>query len=318
MIEINDLTKAYGDNIVLDKVCLNIPSNTIYGLVGFSGAGKSTLLRCINGLEFYQKGSVTVDGIDVSRLKGKKLLEFRKNIGMIFQEFALLQRLNVYDNISLPMKCWHYPASEVKQRVHDLLNIVGMESKMHSYPAQLSGGEKQRVAIARALTLKPKVLLCDEVTSALDPQNTQSIIELLKQLNRDFGLTIIMVSHQIPVIMQSCNYTAFISSAKILLSGKTDELFMSENKELLRLIASQHDSLYKNSDIKISLINEQINQPLIARLAFETNVEFSIIGSAKEQYFDKNCLSYYLKVSPSQQERLTNWLRENQLRFLEL
>ena len=192
MIEITNLQKTFEDSdlTVLKDISLKIEDGDIYGLVGRSGAGKSTLLRCINGLTGYQKGNLKVDGCEVKELSGIRLREFRKNIGMIFQQFSLLERKTVYENVALPMECWGWTRQKRDQKVKELLELVGLKEKMNVKPRTLSGGQKQRVAIARALTMDPKILLCDEATSALDPKTTNSILDLLLKINKELKITI--------------------------------------------------------------------------------------------------------------------------------
>ena len=180
MINIKNLNKHYGDIKVLNNISIDIKKGEIFAIVGHSGAGKSTLMRCINGLEDYTDGSLKVNNKEIKNLKKDELREFRKNIGMIFQHFSLIQRKTVYENVALPMELWGYSKDEISKKVKELLSLVGLDEKIDSYPSQLSGGQKQRVAIARALTLNPEVLLSDEATSALDPNTTTSILKLLK------------------------------------------------------------------------------------------------------------------------------------------
>jgi D-methionine transport system ATP-binding protein len=200
MIKINNLKKSFGSLQVLNDINLNIGTGQIYGLIGRSGTGKSTLLRCINGLESYDSGSLLVDGVEVKSLTSKEAREFKRGIGMIFQQFSLLSRLTVYENIALPMKCWKYKNAYIDSKVKELVEVVGIPDKLYAKPEQLSGGQKQRVAIARALSMNPKILLCDEATSALDPKTAQSIITLLNQINQQMGITIIVVTHQMSVL----------------------------------------------------------------------------------------------------------------------
>ena len=204
MIEIQNLYKSYGSLEVLKDISFKIEKGDIFGIIGQSGAGKSTLLRCFNGLENFQKGEVIVDGQAISSLNKKQMSDIQKEMGMIFQNFNLLNRLNVYDNIALPLKFWKQdPHSlENKQRIEKLLKLVGLEEKSQAYPRQLSGGQKQRVAIARALVLNPEILLCDEATSALDPQITRDILNLLLKINKEMNITIVVVTHQMEVIKQ--------------------------------------------------------------------------------------------------------------------
>jgi D-methionine transport system ATP-binding protein len=214
MIKIREITKSYGDISVLRNLSLNIEKGSIYGIAGKSGAGKSTLLRCINGLEIHDEGSITIDGIDIKRLSPMDMRILRKNVGMIFQHFSLLERLTVYDNIALPLKCWKYKHGIIDKKVRELLDVAGIYEKIHKKPRELSGGQKQRVAIARALAMEPGVLLCDEATSALDPGTAKSIVDLLKKINEEMEITIVFVTHQIPVIRDLCMDMAIIDHGK--------------------------------------------------------------------------------------------------------
>ncbi len=220
MIEISNLQKFYGDTKVLRDINVEIDKGDIYGLLGVSGAGKSTLLRCINGLESYEAGSLKVNDVEVKNLNEKELRAFRKNIGMIFQQFSLLERKTVYENVALPMECWGYKKQDIDKKVKELLELVELGDKIKSKPKELSGGQKQRVAIARALTLDPQILLCDEATSALDPSITNSILELLKKINRELGITIVVVTHQMNVVKQVCNKMAILSKGNLEAKGR--------------------------------------------------------------------------------------------------
>ena len=232
MIDINNVGKSFNNKSVLKSINLHIQEGEIFGIVGHSGAGKSTLLRCLNGLESYDTGSIKVMGKEVKDLKGKEIRAFRKNLGMIFQNFNLLNRKNVYDNISLPLEVWGLEKSKIKTRVKELLNLVGLSDKAKSMPSELSGGQKQRVAIARALALNPSILLCDEATSALDPNTTKSILELLRKINNEFKITIVVVTHQMEVIKEICSKIAIIDEGEIKTSGKVEEIFLKPGKNL--------------------------------------------------------------------------------------
>lgn len=196
MIEVSHINKSFESLKVLKNVSFTIEEGQVYGIIGHSGAGKSTMLRCINGLEGYDEGSLKVMGKEVSSMTERDIREFRKNVGMIFQNFNLLKRSNVYNNVALPLQLWGYDKEHIEKKVEELLKIVGLSHKIKSMPKELSGGEKQRVAIARALALEPKILLCDEATSALDPKTTKDILELLSKINKEMGITIVMVTHQ--------------------------------------------------------------------------------------------------------------------------
>ena len=221
MINIEHVSKQFGSLQVLEDISINIEQGDIFGIIGQSGAGKSTLLRCINGLEKYNGGSITVDGKEIAGLSQKQLQLVRKDMGMIFQNFNLLGRLNVYDNIALPLQFWgqNKNSKENHARIMELLDLVGLKDKVNSYPKQLSGGQKQRVAIARALVLNPKILLCDEATSALDPQITKGILALLSKINKELGITIVVVTHQMEVVKEICNKVAFLKNGKMIAAG---------------------------------------------------------------------------------------------------
>ena len=231
MIQISHLGKSFGDLQVLDDISLHINDGEIYGIIGQSGAGKSTLLRCINGLENYQSGSVKVDGQEVSALNPAQLHKLQKQMGMIFQNFNLLSRLNVFDNVALPMRFagMNPRKAENKKRILDLIELVGLSDKLKTRPRELSGGQKQRVAIARALVLNPRILLCDEATSALDPRITQGILTLLTQIRDEMGLTIVVVTHQMEVVKQICERVSFLKDSRLIQEGRPEELFVMPN-----------------------------------------------------------------------------------------
>ena len=197
MIEIKNLSKSFGDVSVLKDINLTIDKGEIYGLVGQSGAGKSTLLRCINRLETYNDGSLKVEGKEVKEFSEKEIRNFRKNLGMIFQHFSLLERKTVYENIALPMECWGYPKNKIEDRVNELLKIVNLEEKKKSKPRELSGGQKQRVAIAIALANDPRLLLADEPTGSVDTKTSNMILDIFKELNKDEKITIVIVTHDL-------------------------------------------------------------------------------------------------------------------------
>ena len=227
MININNLNKHYGSIKVLNNISINIKKGEIFAIVGHSGAGKSTLMRCINGLEDYTDGSLMVNDKEIKTLKKDELREFRKNIGMIFQHFSLIQRKTVFENIALPMQLWGYKKEEISKKVKELLVLVGLEEKIDSYPKELSGGQKQRVAIARALTLDPQILLSDEATSALDPNTTTSILNLLKQINEKLDITIILVTHEMEVVKQIAQKALLLEHGNIIGFDETEGLLSS-------------------------------------------------------------------------------------------
>ena len=225
MIEIKQLYKSYGELEVLKDINLTVNTGEIYGLVGPSGVGKSTLLNCLTGLEIYQSGSIAIDGIKLETLSELKMRQFRKNMGMIFQNFSLIGRKDAFHNIALPMECWKYPKNEIKNRVEELAELTGIQDKLKCRPSELSGGQKQRVAIARALVMNPKYLLCDECTSALDPKSTVAILGLLKNLQQKFKITIIVVTHEMDVIQNLCERMAILDKGEVSLTGNVKEIF---------------------------------------------------------------------------------------------
>ncbi|WP_156625964.1 ATP-binding cassette domain-containing protein [Clostridium tertium] len=231
MIEIRNLSKTFksrqGEMEVLKGIDLDIKKGEIFGVIGFSGAGKSTLIRCLNALEIPEEGSIKIGDKTITSLNKKELREARKEIGMIFQQFNLLESKTVYENIAFPLKIANYPKEEIPQRVRKLLEIVELSEKEEAYPTQLSGGQKQRVGIARALANNPEVLLSDEATSALDPLTTYSILELLKSINKQFGITIVLITHELDVIRYCCDNMAVIEDGKITENGTVKGLFLN-------------------------------------------------------------------------------------------
>ena len=229
MIEIENVSKIFCTKNTkvraLSGISLSVKKGDIFGVIGFSGAGKSTLIRLVNGLETPSSGKVVVNSLEVSNLKGRKLRDFRKKIGMIFQHFNLLESKTVFENVALPLKLEKRPKAEIEERVKNLLHFVELDEKIRAFPRELSGGQKQRVGIARALALNPQILLCDEATSALDPRTTDSILALLKKVNRDLGVTILMITHQMNVIQQICNKVAVLENGNLIESGSVIDVF---------------------------------------------------------------------------------------------
>lgn len=235
MIEIQDIVKIFdapaGPATVLKNVSLSIRKGEIFGVIGRSGAGKSTLVRCINALERPTSGKVLVDGREISALDGGALRDARREIGMIFQHFNLLSSRTVFDNAALPLEIAGKSKAEIRETVAPLLELVGLTDRSDRYPAQLSGGQKQRVGIARALALKPKVLLCDEATSALDPETTQSILALLKDVNRKFGLTVVLITHEMNVVKELCDRVAVMDHGRVVELGDVFDVFSAPQSE---------------------------------------------------------------------------------------
>lgn len=250
VIEIKNLNKTFrskeGAISALSDVNLTVKRGEIVGIIGFSGAGKSTLVRCINALERPDGGSVLVNGENVCALKGKELLALRRNVGMIFQNFNLLQQKTVLKNVLFPLEVAGVKKAEALERATKLLEEVNLSDKRKAYPSRLSGGQKQRVAIARALALNPAVLLCDEATSALDPETTEQILDLIRKINEKYGLTVVVISHQLSVVRRVCNRVAVIDGGRICETGSVEEVFThpSSNaaKRLLAFEGGNYDA----------------------------------------------------------------------------
>ena len=274
MITVKNLSKYYGDTKVLNNINISINQGEIFGIIGHSGAGKSTLLRCINRLENYQEGSLLVDNQEVKDLNEKELRILRKDLGMIFQHFSLLERKTVFENVALPLECFKFSKDEKEKRVMELLRLVGIDDKKNSKPRNLSGGQKQRVAIARALALNPKVLLCDEATSALDPNTTKSILSLLQDINKKLNITIIVVTHQMEVIKQICSRVAIMENGEVLEIGETEELFLQNSKNLRKLVGEEDIILPKGTNIRIIFPKEISNETIITSMARELDIRF--------------------------------------------
>ena len=249
MITVKNLSKSFntpnGKVNVLNDISFNVKDGDIFGVVGFSGAGKSTLIRCINGLEKVDSGDVIVGDSNITKLDRKALNKARKKIGMIFQQFNLLDSRTVYENIAFPLEISGYKKEEIKERVEEILELVELTHKRNSYPVQLSGGQKQRVGIARALANKPDVLLSDEATSALDPQTTYSILELLKNINKKLDITIILITHELDVLRYATNNMIVLEDGQIVESGETNKLFTNPKSDTLRKFINITDSFLK-------------------------------------------------------------------------
>lgn len=286
MIQIESLNKSYGTHKVLDNISLSIEKGQIYGLVGHSGAGKSTLLRTINGLESFDTGNLYVCGENIKTLSSANLRLLRKKIGMVFQNFSLLARKNVFENVALPLQCWGLERKAIERRVRELLKLVGLEAKESHYPANLSGGQKQRVGIARSLALNPEILLCDEATSALDPQTTLSILDLLAQINRDLHVSMVVVTHEIEVIKKICHDAAFLDSGTIAQNGSVQSLFLAPNAKLRAFLGERDNFIFQGVALRIYFPKTIAQQPIITKMARELGCDFTIIGGKLEEFGD--------------------------------
>ncbi|WP_022761545.1 methionine ABC transporter ATP-binding protein [Butyrivibrio sp. AD3002] len=288
MIKIEDVKKSFKNTEVLKGISMEIEDHEIFGIIGQSGAGKSTLLRCINGLESYDSGIITVDGQEVNIRDKKSLRLLQKRMGMIFQSFNLLERLDVYQNVALPMKFWGMSTNtpEAKEKILKLINLVGLEEKVHAKPRELSGGQKQRVAIARALVLDPEFLLCDEATSALDPEITKGILALLQKINQEMGITIIVVTHQMEVVKQICKKVAFLSNGQVLSVGQPEKLFVwPKEREIRDFLREESDKLPTTGlNIKLFFYGEGNQRPIVTMMSQELHRDFNICWAKLEDF----------------------------------
>lgn len=245
MIEIRQLTKSYpvsgGTFTAIERIDLTIEDGDIFGIIGMSGAGKSTLVRCINLLERPSSGSILIDGVDVTSMQGRQLLALRRKIGMVFQRFNLLQQRSILANVALPLEIAGAERKEREARALELLELVGLANQAKKYPAQLSGGQQQRVSIARALANRPSVILCDEPTSALDSLTTNSILKLLREINRKLGVTMIIITHEIGVVQKICNKVAVIDSSVIVEQGDTAFVLKNPRQQITKQLLGEVD-----------------------------------------------------------------------------
>lgn len=314
MIEIAGLEKKYDRLQVLKNINLKIEKGEIFGLVGLSGAGKSTLLRCINGLVPYEAGSLKVKGIEVNRLKKGELREFRKNIGMIFQSFAVLERRNTYENVAFPMKLCKRDSSVVDAQVKKMVQLVGLEDKISSRPRQLSGGQKQRVAIARAMVMDPEILLCDEATSALDPKTARSILELLKEINQKLGVTIIIVTHQIEVVEQICDRMALLQDGEIILKGKVQDLFL-KNAEPLRMLLGKEAIKERGIFFRVLLEGKENYRRFFSELSRQTEIPYEMWDGGIRDFKNGAAFLGTLKIASGDRQKFIQYLNTRQILF---
>ena len=288
MIKIANVQKSFNNTEVLKDISFEIEDGEIFGIIGQSGAGKSTLLRCINGLESYNAGSITVGNSLVDIKDKKNLRSLQKKMGMIFQSFNLLERLDVYQNVALPMKFWGIPTNTpaAKDKIMNLIRLVGLEEKIHAKPRELSGGQKQRVAIARALVLDPEILLCDEATSALDPEITKGILALLQKINREMGITIVVVTHQMEVVKQICQRVAFLNKGHVLAIGRPEQLFVwPKEREIRDFLREESDKLPSTGvNLKLFFYGEGNQRPIVTQMSQELHTDFNICWAKLEDF----------------------------------
>ena len=328
MIELKHLGKIYssasGSVEALKDVNLTIADGEIFGIIGLSGAGKSTLVRCINLLERPTSGEVLVDGQNIMALSQKELLQVRRQIGMIFQGFNLLEQRTVLRNICFPLEISGTPKAQAKSRAEELLKIVGLSDKAQSYPSQLSGGQKQRVAIARALATNPRYLLCDEATSALDPNTTRSILELLREINKTLGVTIIVITHEMKVIDQICDRVAVIDKSCIAEEGKVAEVFTNPQSDIAReLVLPQErpvlDATTGGRKLRLIFNGENTQNPVISEMILACRVPINVLF-ADTKSIEGAAYGHMILELPNDEheaEKVISWLQHSGLTWKE-
>jgi hypothetical protein len=290
IIKIEHLGKSFNTSnsvvTALEEINLDIHKGEIFGIIGLSGAGKSTLVRCINYLEVPTKGDIIFEGKSLSSMHEFEIREVRRSMGMIFQQFNLLAQRNVLRNITFPLELAGMNLSLAKKRAYELLDLVGLSDKAKAYPAQLSGGQKQRVAIARAIANNPKVLLCDEATSALDPNTTNQILELIRNINKEFGITVIIITHEMKVIESTCDRLAIIDEARIAETGKVADVFANPKSKIgKRLILGEvilKDRLIKGRKIRITFDGKSSYEPVVSNMILSAKVAVNILHASTD------------------------------------
>ncbi|MGG6439762.1 methionine ABC transporter ATP-binding protein [Saccharococcus caldoxylosilyticus] len=325
MIEIKNVTKIYSTKkkqvVGVDNVSLTIQDGEIFGIIGYSGAGKSTLLRCLNLLERPTSGQVIIDGVDLTTLNNKQLRQARLKIGMIFQHFYLVSSKTVFENIAFALKAAKKPKDEIKKRVNELLEMVGLSDKRDAYPSQLSGGQKQRVGIARALANDPTILLCDEATSALDPSTTKSILALLKKINRELGITIVLITHEMEVVKDICDRVAVMQNGKIIELGTVYDIFTNPKEELTKSFINSvlqfelPDHLLQKRTgtmVKIHFKGETAEEAIVSDMLQTFKVKGNILHG-KIEYIQEIPLGIFvmeLTGEPEEIERAINYISQ--------
>ncbi|ACV39058.1 methionine ABC transporter ATP-binding protein [Leptotrichia buccalis] len=348
-IKIRNLIKKYKVNngqelMAVNNVNLDVEKGDIYGIMGLSGAGKSTLIRLLNRLEEPTSGEIFVkheiidkkgerklgyEDQNILEFDIRKLREFRKKTGMIFQHFNLLNSRNVADNVAFPLEISGWKKRDISRRVDELLEIVGLLDKKNNYPEQLSGGQKQRVAIARALANNPELLLSDEATSALDPRTTNSILELLKDINKKFGITIILITHQMEVIKKICNKAAIMSDGEIIEKGETKEIFLNPKTDLAKEFVANisHEEFRTEEEVKHREENNgklrlrlkynegQVNEAYITQIIRKYDVEVNILGGFVDKVGDIIVGNLLIEISVNEEKskEIIEWLSENKI-----
>ena len=316
MIRLEKITKTFGSGAdevhALHDISLEIGRGQIFGVVGASGAGKSTLIRCVNRLEEPDSGSVWVDGEEITALEGENLRLARQKMGMIFQQFNLFSQRTCADNIAYPLEVAGVQKTERERRVWELLSLVGLEDKARAYPAQLSGGQKQRVGIARAIANNPKVLLSDEATSALDPATTDSILELLKDLNQRLGLTILLITHQMEVVKKICDYAALLENGRLVESGSIADLTADPASRLSKAFFPPIMDIPANPNAvqaAITFLGSAADEPILANLVRRFDVDVNILGGSIQEIGGKRVGQLQVEFTGEQMLAALDYMR---------
>ena len=315
ILEIKKLSKSFGEHIVLCNINLCIEKKDVYGILGLSGAGKSTLVRCINGLEKFDEGEILFEGKKVNFDRN-----YRREVAMIFQQFNLLDQRTVLKNVELAGEL--FKEKTRKEKALKYLELVGLKDKVNSYPSQLSGGQKQRVAIARALMTEPKILLCDEATSSLDPDTTNQILDLLNELNEKLGLTIIMISHQMNVIERICNKVAIIDKSVIVENGDAQDIFLFPKTDISKkILYSGHiNTELDDSKLLKIIFNGEIDTPIVANIIQDCNIMLSIIYADSKVVNDRiyGQLIFKMPALPADVLKLEKYLQLKGIKYKEV
>ena len=320
-IRLENLKRDYGSLHAVDGVSLNIPSNTVYGIIGRSGAGKSTLVRLVSMLERSDEGEVWYGDKRVDNLSKKELIEERRKIGMIFQNFNLFSSRTAAENIAYPMEICRKPKDWIKKRTEELLALVGLEGRGDAAVSTLSGGQKQRIAIARALACEPSILFCDEATSALDPQTTRSILALIKEIQKKMNLTVVMITHQMEVVRDACDRVAVLENGKVVEEGLVNDIFAhpksAVTKDFLSNLTNVKESIVKLSDITghytLRFSSSTTSEPIISRVTKETGALFNIVAAGVQYIEDKKYGVMVLDIGPDEdtEKKAVDMLRKN-------
>ncbi len=310
-IRLNNLKRVYGTLHAVEDVSLDIPSNTVYGIIGKSGAGKSTLVRLISMLEKPDEGEVYYGDKRVDNLSKKELIEERRRIGMIFQNFNLFSSRTAGENIAYPMEICHKDKAYIKERVGELIKLVGLEGRENAPVSTLSGGQKQRIAIARALATEPDILFCDEATSALDPQTTRAILALIKEIQKKMNLTVVMITHQMEVVRDACDRVAVLEEGRVVEEGRVEDIFSSPKsevtKDFLSNLTTLKDSIVSFSDKKghytLRFNADTTAEPIISKVTESTGAMFNIMAAGVQYIEGKRYGVMVLDIGPDAETR---------------